>query len=99
MKWGEEIRSPDGHLRLAMQCDGNLVLYWWGTAIWGTMTHWKGAYRMALTPGGHIQVYTFEDKLLYDKGVDCQQWPEVKLQNDDKAFLYCGATARWRLKF
>ncbi len=49
---GEQLDSCGGAYTLAMQTDGNLVLYHNGKgAIWATMTNGKSGYNMAMPDG------------------------------------------------
>jgi hypothetical protein len=54
---GENLVSPDGRYRLAMQNDGNLVLYSPNRAIWWTGTHGRPANRLAVQADANVVLY------------------------------------------
>ena len=53
----------DGSYTLAMQTDGNFVIYDHGSAIWAAGTQGKGrpAYRLAVQPDGNLVIYGSSD--------------------------------------
>ncbi len=54
---GQTVFSPNGRNRLAMQGDGNLVLYGAGGAVWGSATAGTGADRVAMQNDGNLVIY------------------------------------------
>lgn len=53
---GGQITSPGGQYFLAMQMDGNLVLYGASGAVWATGTYFPGSY-MAFQNDGNLVIY------------------------------------------
>jgi hypothetical protein len=56
---GQELVSPSGKFRAAMQTDGNFVIYEGTRAIWVTGTNGKALapYRLAMQTDGNLVVY------------------------------------------
>jgi hypothetical protein len=54
---GQAAYSCDRRFALAMQTDGNLVLYHHSTAIWQTRTTWKGVYCYTFSIVGRVCLY------------------------------------------
>lgn len=54
---GQAIQSCDGRFSLAMQSDGNLVLYQQGSPLWHTATYGTDANRAVMQSDGNLVVY------------------------------------------
>jgi hypothetical protein len=57
LKGGSWLASSNGHFRLAMQPDGNLVLYWEGRPLWASNTAKHPGAVLAMQPDGNLVVY------------------------------------------
>ncbi|HUC14625.1 MAG TPA: peptidoglycan-binding protein [Acidimicrobiales bacterium] len=57
LKAGSWLASPNGHYRLAMRADGNLVLYWEGHPLWASNT--------AKHPGAFLEMQADGDLVVY----------------------------------
>jgi hypothetical protein len=57
LKGGSWLASANGHYRLAMQADGNLVLYWEGRPLWASNTAKHPGAVLAMQADGNLVVY------------------------------------------
>ena len=57
LKGGSWLVSSNGHYRLAMQPDGNLVLYWEGHPLWATNTAKHPGAVLAMQRDGSLVIY------------------------------------------
>jgi peptidoglycan hydrolase-like protein with peptidoglycan-binding domain len=89
---GSWLRSPNGRYRLAMQGDGNLVLYWESHAIWASHTrHHAGDY-VAMQGDGNLVIYQGRRPIWAsgsDQGGSSAYY--LKLQNDGNVVIYSPA--------
>ncbi len=91
---GNELRSKDGRFRLAMQGDGNAVLYADGVALWQTGTRGSGN-RLRLTPRGQVQVRTGAGQVVWRSGSAASR-SRLVLQDDANLVVYSHANgAAW----
>jgi hypothetical protein len=94
---GHSLRSPDGRYTLAMQTDGNLVVYnaahlaMWNTVTFGT----GGSNYLSMQPDGNLVVYKSPGVSVWSSGsVGYQQW--LALQSDGNLVVYApGGRAVW----
>lgn len=93
---GDTTYSPNGRFFLAMQTEGNLVLYTSaGTALWSTPTVGSGAYVAILQTDGNLVLYSPSAAVWNSEtyGNDCAQ---IQLQNDGNLVIYgLDGVARW----
>jgi len=66
---GSWLVSPNGDYRLAMQADGNLVLYWKGHPLWASNTAKHPGARLALQTDGNLVVYQ-GNRPIWSSGTD-----------------------------
>lgn len=93
---GQHLRSSDGSRDLAMQGDGNLVLYWRGRAIWSTGTYGRGATWLVLQGDGNLVVYTTAGVPVWSSGSWGASPSRLVLQSDGNLVLYTSdGGARW----
>jgi hypothetical protein len=93
---GEEFSSCGGVYTLAMQTDGNLVLYHNGKgAIWATMTNGKSGYNMAMQTDGNFVLYDTKDKALWNSTTSGHAGAFLAVQADGNLVVYSGSTALW----
>ncbi|MEO8552838.1 MAG: glycoside hydrolase domain-containing protein [Kofleriaceae bacterium] len=89
---GQAWSSCDGRFTLAMQGDGNLVLYSGGAALWATGTT-NGA--VAVMQGdGNFVLYSDHSHPLFASGTDGNPGAWLAIQTDGNAVVY-GASALW----
>jgi peptidoglycan hydrolase-like protein with peptidoglycan-binding domain len=94
---GAYLRSPNGLYTLAMQGDGNLVLYWKNHALWATHTRKHAGDFAALQRDGNFVIYQGRRALWSSessRGADMAYY--LKLQNDGNFVIYSPAkSAIW----
>jgi len=93
---GGKLVSNNGTYRLAMQTDGNLVLYKKGvaTALWATGTDGKAGARAVMQSDGNLVVYQ-GSKAVWATGTNGQAGARLVVQDDGNLVLYKGSTAVW----
>ena len=93
---GGKLVSNNGTYRLAMQTDGNLVLYKQGvaTALWATGTDGKTGARAVMQGDGNLVVYQ-GSKAVWATGTNGQTGARLVVQDDGNLVLYKGSTAVW----
>jgi hypothetical protein len=96
---GSSVQSPDGRLFLAMQTDGNLVLYFspfgtsfWAEALWASNTGGNPGAWAIMQNDGNFVVYSKSGAPLWATATG-PNGSFVKLQNDGNLVVY-QATAR-----
>jgi hypothetical protein len=94
---GQQLGSCDGRFSLAMQTDGNLVLYESSTALWSSNTAGTGGALATMQDDGNFVVYTGAGVALWSSvtaGAGCGAY--VAVQNDGNTVIYnSGGTALW----
>lgn len=83
---GQNLYSPDGRFRLAMQSDGNLVLYYGTSVLWASMTFGSGHF-MSFQADGNLVIYN-ASAAVWSTGTDGHPGAELKLQNDGNLVIY-----------
>ncbi|MEZ0070054.1 YD repeat-containing protein, partial [Streptacidiphilus sp. MAP12-20] len=86
-----------GAVRLAMQADGNLVIYSLATgkSLWATGTASAGAYAQFGTDG-NLHVYSSTGTSLWTSGLTASSGSVIQLQNDANLVIYNSAgTSVW----
>lgn len=85
---GQNAYSPDGRLKLAMQSDGNLVLYnkESGTALWSAGT--KGGSFAVMQGDGNLVVYNTNGHAEWNSGTHGNSGASLALQNDGNMVIY-----------
>lgn len=74
---------------LAMQTDGNLVLYHKGVgAIWATGTNGKGGHDAQMQKDGNFVLYTAGNKALWDSNTDGDEGAYLAIQDDGNLVVY-----------
>ena len=92
---GQSKASCDGRFALAMQGDGNLVLYQAGRALWATMTNGRGGALAAMQGDGNFVVYTAGGFPLFHTSTSRFAGAWLAIQNDGNLVVYQGTTPRW----
>lgn len=67
---GQELSSANGKHRLAMQQDGNLVLYSEGSPVWATDTAGRGAVRAEMQADGNLVLADGAGQAVWAAGSD-----------------------------
>ncbi|CAF1508829.1 unnamed protein product [Adineta ricciae] len=96
----QQLRAPDGNYFLAMQSDGNLVLYKHSSfdslqAIWasGTNGHGVSPYYAILQFDGNFVVYDGNQDKIWETGTkETQLYTFLQMQDDGNLVLYKGHT-------
>ncbi|MBL8924222.1 MAG: peptidoglycan DD-metalloendopeptidase family protein [Myxococcaceae bacterium] len=92
---GQARASCDGRFLLAMQTDGNLVLYQGTRPLWATMTNGRGGAVAAMQGDGNFVVYTAGGWPLFNTGTHRSPGAWLAIQNDGNLVVYQGTTPRW----
>ncbi|MER2563564.1 MAG: peptidoglycan DD-metalloendopeptidase family protein [Myxococcaceae bacterium] len=92
---GQSKASCDGRFVLAMQTDGNLVLYQGTRALWATMTNGRGGALAAMQGDGNFVVYTAAGAPLFHTNTFRYAGARLAIQNDGNLVVYQGTTPRW----
>lgn len=93
--FGQTLTSCDGRFRLAMQGDGNLVLYMGGTALWHTFTNGRGGDSLQMQGDGNLVLYTASGYPLWSSGTAGRNGAFLALQDDGNLVVYQGGAAIW----
>ena len=91
---GESWGSCDDRFELAMQTDGNLVLYSDGVALWATGTNGKGDV-VVMQPDGNLVLYSDHSRALFASGTAGHAGAHLQIQDDGNAVVYDGGKAVW----
>jgi hypothetical protein len=94
---GQQLSSCDGHHTLAMQTDGNLVLYHNGVgALWATGTNGKGGQRAIMQGDGNFVVYDAANKPLWNSVTEGHAGAYLDVQDDGNLVVYApGGAPLW----
>jgi len=92
---GQELRSCDNRFALAMQLDGNLVLYKGNTALWHTYTHGQSASGVVMQADGNLVLYGTSGTALWHTYTHGNPGTVLSLQDDGNLVLYKGSAALW----
>ena len=90
---GSALVSPSGRYRLALQGDGNLVLYWEGHALWNSGTWNDAPDHLIMQNDGNLVIYQGLNVLWDSKsgGALRSSAYYLSLQNDGNAIVYSPA--------
>jgi hypothetical protein len=94
---GETYSSCDGRFSLAMQTDGNLVLYRNGAgAVWASNTHGSDGYAAIMQGDGNFVLYGQHSNALWAAGTNGHDGATVSVQDDGNLVVYApGAKPVW----
>jgi hypothetical protein len=90
---GQSLSSPDGRTILAMQVQGNLVLYFQGKALWSTDTIGSGVNRMIMQSDGNLVLYTASGTAVWNSGTGGRHGSLLAIQNDGNLVIYDASRA------
>jgi hypothetical protein len=92
---GQAWTSCDHRFRLAMQADGNLVLYSEGNAIWSTDTSKLGGDVAIMQPDGNFVLYDLHSHPLFSSRTNGHNGSRLEIQSDGNVVVYGGTSALW----
>jgi hypothetical protein len=93
---GQTLRSCDGRFQLAMQFDGNLVLYQGGSALWSSNTYTSTGYAAVMQNDGNFVLYDVNQRALFASGTWGRPGSTLALQNDGNLVVYdSGSRPLW----
>ena len=85
---GESAMSCDGRFTLAMQGDGNLVLYMGATPLWASGTDGTGGSSADMQGDGNFVLYDGAGVPLWASGTDGNPGAYLAIQNDGNLVVY-----------
>jgi hypothetical protein len=94
---GQQLSSCDGKHTLAMQTDGNLVLYHNGVgALWATGTNGKGGHTAVMQGDGNFVLYDASSHALWNSHTQGNGGAHLAVQDDGNLVVYAaGGAALW----
>ncbi len=97
---GHTLASPDGHYILAMQTDGNLVLYLHNggfnlRALWSSGTSGDRGDRAVLQSNGNLVLYDAKNQALWSTNTSSAGCTNLVVQEDGNLVLYNSKKAVW----
>ncbi|WP_436970813.1 peptidoglycan DD-metalloendopeptidase family protein [Micromonospora rifamycinica] len=93
---GQDMYSADRRHKLAMQTDGNLVLYRPdGSYSWQTDTDGHPGAYLVMQTDGNLVMYRANNTSLWQTSTPGRAGAHLVLQSDGNLVLYQGATAIW----
>jgi hypothetical protein len=90
---GQSLHSCNGRYRLAMQVDGNLVIYDGRSPIWATHTQLTSGHRAVLQGDGNFVLYTPTNRALWASYTVGRGGVRVAMQNDGNLVIYTATNA------
>ncbi|MBN2495914.1 MAG: hypothetical protein JXR96_15085, partial [Deltaproteobacteria bacterium] len=84
------VRSCDGRFELALQADGNLVLYQGATPLWATGTWGQDGYRLDMQSDGNLVLYSTGGTPLWNAGTVGHPGAWLAVQTDGNLVVYPG---------
>lgn len=85
---GQHITSANGRYALAMQADGNLVVYESQKALWSSATHGQGAHVAIMQGDGNLVLYAPEGRAVWATGTHGNPGTLAVMQDDGNLVLY-----------
>jgi hypothetical protein len=92
---GQSFKSCDSRFTLAMQSDGNLVLYEGSKALWATGTNGKAGFVANMQTDGNFVLYDTHGKALWSSGTYGHAGAYLAVQTDGNLVVYSGSTPLW----
>jgi GH25 family lysozyme M1 (1,4-beta-N-acetylmuramidase) len=92
---GHSYDSCDGRFSLAMQTDGNLVLYLYGTALWASGTSGTDGEVAVMQGDGNFVLYGKTSNALWASGTSGHGGASLAVQDDGNVVVYAGSDALW----
>lgn len=91
LKPDQYLQSSDGHYKLVMQSDGNLVEYVGGRALWASETGGHPGSRVIMQSDGNLVVYDPAEKALWDSKTAGTDGGWLAVQPDANLVVYSAA--------
>ncbi|HEY6496354.1 MAG TPA: beta-galactosidase [Trebonia sp.] len=85
---GQSMASCNDDYTLAMQGDGNLVLYQNGTALWDSGTSGSAATKAAMQSDGNLVLYTSSGATAWNSRTNGNPGAGLTVQNDGNVVIY-----------
>ena len=93
---GQNLKSSDGRFLLAMQGDGNLVLYAPGSRVlWASNTAGRAGARVVMQGDGNLVIYDNANGARWASNTDGRGPVRLVVQDDGNTVLYTNSTAVW----
>ena len=93
---GESVQSCGGKYDLAMQTDGNLVLYEKGKgALWASGTYGTDGFAAIMQTDGNLVVYGSHSDPLWSSRTNGHPGSDLAVQTDGNVVVYDGSRALW----
>ena len=90
---GQAWGSCDGRFRIAMQTDGNLVVYSSGVATW--TTHTNTGDIVVMQTDGNFVLYDHHSHALWSSKTNGHAGAHLAIQTDGNVVVYAGTKALW----
>jgi hypothetical protein len=95
----QSISSCNGQYTLAMQGDGNVVLYdITGTPLWHTVTHGTAAEALVMQSDGNFVLYDGVGNALWHAGTHGHPGAAMRVEEDGNVVVWEGWTAIWKAR-
>ena len=91
----QRLTSADSRFTFVFQADGNLVLNFGTTPLWGSATNNGLGLSLRMETNGNLILYSASDTVLWSSGTSGHPGAKLVLQNDGNAVIYDGATPLW----
>jgi hypothetical protein len=85
---GEALTSPNGRYKVAMETDGNLVMYDIDKPVWGSNTAGSGANIAEMRDDGDLVIYHEGDKPAWTSRTRGHEGAMLALQDDRDLVVY-----------
>jgi hypothetical protein len=85
---GQTLTSSDGRYRLAMQGDGNFVLYSINRALWASSTNGKPISKAVMQGDGNLVLYDAQSKPYWASNTPGRGSSRLVLQDDGNLVIY-----------
>lgn len=91
---GAQLVSSNGRYVLALQDDGNLVIYGQSGALWSSGTYANPSAHLVLQGDGNMVIYGPTAQVYWNSGTSASN-PTLVMQTDGNLVLYTSAGAIW----
>ncbi len=84
----ERLTSANGQFSLALQTDGNLVLYEGGEAVWASGTDGREVSKAIMQEDGNLVLYATDGEPVWASETDGNNGAYLLLQDDRNLVIY-----------
>jgi hypothetical protein len=95
LKRGQSLTSGTGEYKLAMQDDGNLVLYAGNKALWASNTDGQAVEKCVMQSDGNLVLYLYNGKPVWASNTNGKPNSYLLVQNDGNVVIYHNQSAVW----